>query len=380
MMTLGHQHIAKHRFFDICMKLELTPKQILTKLKRIRQVLLQKGKTLGKSPYNGHALVSLILPDDLNYIKGNDGSKAEPAVKVHKGVMYEGVLNKAILGAAHNSITQVLHKEYGVDRAALFVDEIQYITNGWLLVRGFSIGMKDCMIPEKHRNQEQEIKDMVCSCYVKADRAATTTQNPHIAESRIGAALSDARNMGQRLARDALPEDNNLLQPILSGSKGSMFNATQIFGALGQQSISGGRPKYEMSNGARGLVHYPHGEMPAEMRYESRGFVRSSFGEGLTPREMWWHAASGREGVINTAMSTADSGYIQRQMVKVMEDMRAMYDGTIRDTTGRIFQFAYNEDGYDPVHTVKVDGSQEAVDIGRLVDRLNMEFETGMNQ
>lgn len=374
-MTKGKQYIDKAEFFDICMSLSMTPQDILNRLKHIRKINIEKDIELGKSPYSGHSLVSLILPINFNYTKKNEANVLEPVVRIYRGVMYEGTMDKAILGGVHNSIIQVLHKEYGKERAALFVDEIQYVTNGWLLVRGFSIGMKDCMIPEAQKAEEQKIKDVVYSCYMKADRVAESTKHAGIAEIRINAAMAGARDMGLRLARDALPPDNNLLQPILCGSKGSMFNATQVLGSLGQQNVNGGRIPLALNNGQRSMVHYPFGEMSAEMRYESRGFVRESFGEGLGPRSMWAHAAAGREGVTNTAMATADSGYMQRQIVKVIEDCVVRYDGTVRDTTNRIFQFTYNEDGYDPVCTVKVGGKQEAMDISRMVDRLNMEFE-----
>lgn len=298
-MTKGKQYIDKAEFFDICMSLSMTPQDILNRLKHIRKINIEKGIELGRSPYSGHSLVSLILPINFNYTKKNEANVLEPVVRIYRGVMYEGTMDKAILGGVHNSIIQVLHKEYGKERAALFVDEIQYVTNGWLLVRGFSIGMKDCMIPEAQKAEEQKIKDVVYSCYMKADRVAESTKHAGIAEIRINAAMAGARDMGLRLARDALPSDNNLLQPILCGSKGSMFNATQVLGSLGQQNVNGGRIPLALNNGQRSMVHYPFGEMSAEMRYESRGFVRESFGEGLGPRSMWAHAAAGREGVTN---------------------------------------------------------------------------------
>lgn len=377
-MTRGTPYIKKYQFFDICMRLTLNPTQILDKLFHIRQMYRKMGKTLGKTQYTGRALISLCLPDDFNYSKSTDIDPDEPLVKIYRGVLYEGTIGKPILGSVHNSIIHVLHKEYGPERAGQFVDEIQFITNGWLMVKGFSIGIKDCMIPKAQKAQEQKIKDTIYACYIKADRAVEGTAHGGIQEMRIGAALAGARDMGLRIARDALQKDNNLIQPIISGSKGSMFNATQVLGCLGQQNVNGGRIPLVLNNGKRSMVHYPFGDMTAEMRYESRGFVRESFGEGLGPRSMWAHAAAGREGVCNTAMSTADSGYMQRKIVKVIEDCCVQHDGTVRDTTNRIFQFAYNQDGYNPANTVKVKGSQESMDISRMVDRLNTQHEVDM--
>ena len=72
---------------------------------------------------------------------------------------------------------------------------------------------------------------------------------------------------------------------------------------------------------------------------------------------------------------TAKSGYIQRRIIKVCEDIQVKYDGSVRDTTGKIYQLAYGDTGMDPCSTVKVDNKQQACDIFRIVDRLNLEFE-----
>lgn len=374
-MTRGKCYIQKSEFFNICMKLSLTSAEVLERIEHIRKITRTLGKILGKSPYSGHSLISLILPLDFNYSKTTDANPNEPTVKIHRGVMYEGTMTKNTLGSVHNSIIQVLHKEYGSARAAQFVDEIQYITNGWLSIKGYSIGIKDCYIPEVNRDQEQKIKDTMHGCYMKADRIAEGTIHPGIREMRINAAMAGARDMGLRIAADALSPDNNFMGPVTSGSKGSFFNVTQVMGGLGQQNVNGGRIPLVMNNGQRSMVHYPFGELEGEMKYESRGFVRESFAEGLGPRSMWSHAVTGREGVTSTAMSTAESGYMQRRIVKVIEDCVVQYDNTVRDTTGRIFQFAYNEDNLDPVHTVRVNGCQESMNIHRMVDRLNTQFE-----
>ena len=111
------------------------------------------------------------------------------------------------------------------------------------------------------------------------------------------------------------------------------------------------------------------------MEYESRGFISSSFINGLNPREFYFHAMSGREGISDTAMGTATSGYMQRRIVKLTEDIKIQYDGTVRDSIGNIYQIIYGENGMDPTCTVKVNNSQDICDISRLVNRLNMEHE-----
>ena len=111
------------------------------------------------------------------------------------------------------------------------------------------------------------------------------------------------------------------------------------------------------------------------MEYESRGFIGRGFLRGLNPRQFYFHAMSGREGVCDTAMGTATSGYMQRRIVKLTEDMKIHHDGTVRDTPGKIYQMSYGQLGFDPVCTVKVKNEQEMCDISRMIARLNMNHE-----
>jgi hypothetical protein len=172
-----------------------------------------------------------------------------------------------------------------------------------------------------------------------------------------------------------MSSNNNLLSTVLSGSKGDFFNIAQLTGLLGQQNLLGKRVQPTLNNGKRTLPHYPFGKLDKEVEYESRGFVRHSFIEGLNPQEFFFHAMSGREGICDTAMGTAKSGYIQRRIIKVCEDIQVTYDGSVRDATDKIYQLSYGDNGMDPCQTVKVNGIQQSCDISRMVDRLNLQFE-----
>jgi DNA-directed RNA polymerase beta' subunit len=130
-----------------------------------------------------------------------------------------------------------------------------------------------------------------------------------------------------------------------------------------------------LNNGKRTLPHYPMENLSDDLEYESRGFIGSSFIKGLNPRQFYFHAMSGREGICDTAMGTATSGYMQRRIVKLNEDIKTQYDGTVRDSIGKIYQLYYGEDGLEPTNTVKVGSSQEPFDISRIVNRLNMKHE-----
>ena len=378
-MTYENKRITKEQFFDITMKLEeYDSKMVLDRIQHIRRILKQKGKKT--QCFNGRGLMSLLFPLDFNYEKKNNCISDEPVVKIYRGVLYEGAFNKEIIGSSHNSIIQVLNKEYGSERASRFVDGIQFITNAWLLVNGFSVGIKDCLVSKELNSEgvgkEQEIKDNVQKCFMESEVVKKTTNHKNIREMRVNASLGKAKDIGLKIAKDALSWDNNFLSTVNSGSKGDFFNIAQITGLLGQQQLLGQRIPRNMNHGKRTLPHYPfEKDMTPEMEYESRGFISSSFIKGLNPREFYFHAMTGREGISDTATGTATSGYMQRRIIKLTEDIKVQYDGTVRDITGKIYQISYGRDGFDPVSTVKVGGSQEVCDVSRLVNRLNMDYE-----
>jgi DNA-directed RNA polymerase beta' subunit len=269
-------------------------------------------------------------------------------------------------------LIHVIFKEYGSDAAAEFINNMQFVTNNWLLIKGFSVGLEDCMISDI--TKEAEIKSVVDKCIMEAEAIKSNTTHPGIREMRINSALNKARDVGLKIAKDALKQDNNFLSTVRSGSKGDFFNIAQITGLLGQQNLKGQRMPLLLNNGKRTLVHYPFENMSPEQEYESRGFISSSFIKGLNPRELYFHSMSGREGVSDTALGTALSGYMQRRIIKLTEDIKVMYDGSVRDVNNRIYQTAYNDSGVDPTMTVRIGNEQSICDIGRLVEKLNLKY------
>lgn len=292
-MTLGFQKVRKDQFFNISLKLEMSIKETTAKIQHISRILRQKNKK--SSPYHGKGLISLILPDDLIYEKQNNADPNEPVIKIYRGVLYEGAINKMIIGSAHNSLIQIMYKEYGPDTAAKFIDGIQFVTNNWLLISGFSVGIEDCLI--QGESKEEEIGDEIQKCFIEAEGIKTTTNHPIIRELRISAVLNKAKDIGLRIAKDALDPNNNFLSTVNSGSKGDFFNIAQITGLLGQQNLKGQRVVPTLNHGKRSLPHYPFGELPVELEYESKGFIASSFIKGLNPKQFYFHAMSGREGI-----------------------------------------------------------------------------------
>ena len=141
----------------------------------------------------------------------------------------------------------------------------------------------------------------------------------------------------------SLDKANRIVQMVDSGSKGGEQNITQMVALLGQQLIEGRRVQYTLQD--RTLPHFAR----YDDGVESRGFVQHSFVDGLMPAEFFYHAQAGREGLIDTAVKTSDTGYIQRRLMKSMEDQHVEHDGTVRNVTGSVIQFVYGEDGVDTV-------------------------------
>ena len=372
LMTCPNQKLTKEWFFQICMSGDgnkFTIDNILKKIQKIRKVMRKFGKKV--QAFNGRGLFSLCLPDGLLYEKKNNANTDEKSVKIYDGVLYEGVINKGILGGSHNSLIQIINKEYGNNECIDFINNVQFIANAWLLYHGFSVGIADCIA-----TKSDEINAVVTRCFVEAKGVEETTSHEFIREVKINAALSRARDNGMRIAKEALDKDNNFISTVTSGSKGDFFNIAQITGLLGQQNFSGQRIQPTLNNNTRTLPHYPFEIKDKETEYESKGFIKNSFIRGIDPREFFPHAITGREGVTDTAMKTAQTGYIQRRMVKLGEDVQIKSDGTVRNATGSIYQFNYGNDGLDSEKVVIVNGKPQICDINRIINHLNFEYET----
>jgi DNA-directed RNA polymerase beta' subunit len=373
-MTFGNQPVSKDIFNNIAFNINISIETLQNKIQTIRRVLKDKDKKV--QSFNGKGLVSLILPSNLYYTYKNNANPAEPTVKIFRGVLYEGTLDKNTLGSVHNSLIQIIHKDYGADRASEFIDSIIFLTNQWLLHDGFSIGLDDCMV--QGEDKVQEISHVISSCYIEAEGIKQTTHNPLIAEARITGALSKAKDMGLKIAKNALQPTNNFISTVRSGAKGDFFNIAQITGLLGQQNVAGKRVQYILNNGCRSLPHYPLENLDVDKEYESHGFITSSFINGLNPKEYYFHSMSGRESTCDTSMNTSTSGYIQRRIIKLIEDIKIQYDGTVRDVVNSIYQLNFNEDGgFDPKKMVKVPSTKKLsfINIENVVTRLNHTLE-----
>jgi DNA-directed RNA polymerase beta' subunit len=393
LLTKTDHSLGRDKFFDICMHGEhylqrvqdykncsWSPKFILDGLEHINKVRRGEGYAEGTEGhldlYCGKSLFSLMLPRDLNYTKKNDTRKDQPSIIIRKGVMLEGAMSKAILGSAHNSLIHILYKEYGMDITMDFINNCQFISNQYMLHHSFSIGIGDCVSPVS-----LETEKIAYKCFLEAKEIERTISHPAVRELMVCSALDKSREMAQVVAKNLLHPSNSFLATVTSGSRGEMFNLSQIFSMLGQQIHMTKRIAKTLNRGQRTLPCYPLDptKLTLEQEFESRGFVSHSFGNGLTPQEFVWHSMAGREGLTNTALNTASSGYVMRKLVKCFEDIQVQYGGIVTDTVGSIFSFAYGGDGFDRTNMSFKSGKTYFCDVERIASQLNNSYEERTN-
>jgi len=327
------------------------------RLAEIREIRKEEG-------YTSCALFGYIFPCDFHY--------QSEELEIEKGVIIKGYFGKNSLKGGKYNIIRLLALEYDADITMCFIDNLQFLTNCWFEMFPFTIGINDCLINGEEKRHE--IQNIVHKYFLEANKISLATDHPHIRESRVNCSLNKAKDIGLKIAKSVLKPDNNFNSTVVSGSKGDYFNIAQITGLLGQQNLDGLRPGKTIDNNKRSLVHYPRVIVndPAR-RYRSRGFVASSFIEGMKPDEMFFHAMTGRDGMIKTAMETATSGYIQRSIIKMNEDLKIEYDGTVRDARKNIYQFAFGNHGFDPSLVTRINDN-EVVPV--LFQRISRRFQT----
>lgn len=342
----------------------MTAKPILMNARDFEQCLFRTNKyhtyTRCEKLYSTN-LFDYLLPDDFFY--------TNPNITIEHGKIISGYLDKMSLGTTSSAIVRYLILEYSKDVAAEFIDNVQFVTNAWLEIFPFSIGLDDCLV---NHEAIETIKQTIQRYFIEANAVGKTIQDRNVKEAKINMSLNKGKDIGLRIAKNAMAKSNKILDTVISGSKGDFFNITQITGLLGQQNLNNSRPEPSLTNNTRTLIHYPHVITDSDQLYESRGFVSSNFSLGLNPKELWFHAMTGREGMISTALKTATSGYIQRSTIKLNEDLKVEYDGTIRDASGGIHQFMYGNTGFDP-SIIAIDGMP--VDIERLCRKINSKYD-----
>ncbi len=328
----------------------------------------------GEPFWTGYDVFSELLPDDLNLeFTGTIGEE----VVIEDGQLIEGTIAEDEVGEFGGEIVDQITKSYGNTRARIFINEVSTLAMRAIMHFGFSIGIDDETIPEEAQNRIDETID---DAYDRVEELIEAYENNELEslpgrtidetlEMKIMQTLSRARDNAGNIADEHFDDENPAVVMANSGARGSMLNLTQMAGAVGQQAVRGERINRGYED--RTLSHYE----PNDLSAEAHGFVENSYTSGLTPREFFFHAMGGREGLVDTAVRTSKSGYLQRRLINALSELETQYDGTVRDTSDTIVQFEFGEDGTSPVKVSS--GDDNDIDVEAIADRvIDSEFES----
>jgi DNA-directed RNA polymerase II subunit RPB1 len=282
----------------------------------------------------------------------NDDFATSPGVlEIVDGKYLRGQLDKDVLGGGSNGLITRTCNDFGNMAASDFIDNLQDIVTEYMKTSAYSVGISDLianrstneLITQSITAKKKEVKNLIDQTYLGIFENTTGNTNEDEFEFQVTNILNKATNDSGNIGVKSLDKDNRFVTMVKAGSKGQNLNISQMIACLGQQLIDGKRIPYGFEN--RTLPHFTkYDDSPG-----ARGFVENSFISGLTPEELFFHAMGGRVGLIDTAVKTSSTGYIQRRLIKGMEDLKIEYDMTVRNNKSRVIQFSYGEDGIDPV-------------------------------
>lgn len=292
--------------------------------------------------WTGKQIYSIILPP----MSLTASAKSDKIAKVviEDGIMKSGQIDKDVSG----KIIQTIHSDFGPKETERYMNDLQMIVSRYLIKTGFSVGPSDLVLHPDIRTKNRELIkkaindeiDLAKKIHLNIMEDITGNLNEAY-EASVNKITNTLDNDIKNYTMKTLDLNNRINTMVISGAKGSDTNIKQMMCLLGQQTIDGARVPIGFSD--RTLPHFPK----YENGMESRGFVASNYREGLNPKEFFFHAMAGREGLIDTAVKTANSGYLQRKLVKAMEDLKTYYDYSVRDNNNEIIEFVYGSDGFD---------------------------------
>uniref|UniRef100_A0A3B4CPH0 DNA-directed RNA polymerase subunit n=1 Tax=Pygocentrus nattereri TaxID=42514 RepID=A0A3B4CPH0_PYGNA len=295
-------------------------------------------------------------------------SMCDSQVVIRHGELLVGVLDKAHYGSSAYGLVHCCYELYGGETSGKLLSCLARLFTAYLqLYRGFTMGVEDILVKHRANKQRKKIIKQSVTCGAKALRAAFNLpataeesegrdlwQDAHLNKDQRDFNMVDLKfkeevnQVNNEINKVCMPlglhrsfPDNNLQLMVQSGAKGSTVNTMQISCLLGQIELEGRRPPL-MPSGKSLPCFQPYYPEP-----HSGGFVTGRFLTGIKPPEFFFHCMAGREGLVDTAVKTSRSGYLQRCIIKHIEGLVVQYDLTVRDSDGSVVQFLYGEDGLD---------------------------------
>ena len=321
----------------------------------------------GVAGYYGLELFSLIIPGGftLEYT-----SRSMNEVEIRDGNVLRGTLDKRAIGAEDGRLLDAVVQNHGTTVGAKFLNDMTKLTIGICTAMGFTTGIDDEDLPAEARElitlrnaEASDAVDAELEKFGKDGRKYETRpgRTPlETLEENILQILDQCKAETGTVAKEHLADNNPAVMMAVSGARGSMDNLAMMAGSIGQPKVRGKR--LERGYNDRVLSHFRRGVKGAK----EKGFVASSFKRGLEPTEFFMLSVSGRESLVDTAVRTSKSGYMQRRLINAMDDLKVWNDGqhSVRNTANRIIQFQYGEDGIDPCRSLK----GEPVNVSQILD------------
>ncbi|NXI55259.1 RPA1 polymerase, partial [Chloroceryle aenea] len=317
----------------------------------------------GKAKIGGRAWIKEPANKCLNL-----DSMCESQVIIRNGELLCGVLDKAHFGSSAYGLVHCCYEIYGGKTSGKVLTCLGRLFTAYLqLYRGFTMGIEDILVKPEADHKRQKIIERSRQGGIEAVRAALNLpetasreeiqekwQDAHLCKDQRDFNMVDLKfkeevnNYNNEVNKVCMPlglhrsfPENNLQLMVQSGAKGSTVNTMQISCLLGQIELEGRRPPL-MASGKSLPCFQPYDFSPS-----SGGFVTGRFLTGIKPSEFFFHCMAGREGLVDTAVKTSRSGYLQRCIIKHLEGLVVQYDLTVRDSDGSVVQFLYGEDGLD---------------------------------
>lgn len=275
-----------------------------------------------------------------------DAELSHHAIEIVDGQIVRGVFAKTgtSIGKSPNSLVHVLALTRGSKVAADFLGAVQRISNRWFLGRGFSVGLKDVVPDARAARKSLRVIDRVeASVHNILDEAEREGFDPRKIEPTVRNMLRGVVDSVGVEISDDIPLDNRILLMKDAGSKGNVVNLVQMMMCIGQQIVEGERPSSKDLRSA--ILSCFQGGDNAPM---ARAFVRAALSQGLGFAEFFFFCMAGREGLCDTAVKTATTGYIERRLLKAMEALHYAHDGRVRNSLNQIVQERFGDGGWDP--------------------------------
>jgi len=304
---------------------------------------------------------------------GEEYKDSNNVLEIRNGKYTRGQLEKSVLGSTTKGILHRVFNDYGPKACADFNDNLQNVVTEYMKSSAYSVGVSDLIadkitqekIIQVITTQKTEVQALIDKVHLGVFENTTANTNIAEFETSVNNILNKATEQSGKIGRTSLDQNNRFLMIVNSGSKGSLINISQMISCLGQQNVDGKRIPYGFDS--RTLPHYSKFDDSPN----ARGFIENSYISGLTAPELFFHAMGGRIGLIDTAVKTSQTGYIQRRLIKGLEDLKVEYDMTVRNNMGKIIQFAYGDDGFD---STKVE-NQSIPLVGMSVEDIYMHFD-----